>query len=75
MPSHIIKSTLDDKILILIISPNNIMLMTLFRWESRILNNIYKTDQFNKLQQLNVSDPEQIDYADFVKATNLASNP
>ena len=49
--------------------------MTLFRWESRILNNIYKTDQFNKLQQLNVSDPEQIDYADFVKATNLASNP
>ena len=43
--------------------------MSLFRWESRILNNLYKTDRYKKLAQTGLKDVEEIDYQLFFQLT------
>jgi hypothetical protein len=38
------------------------MLMSLFKWEARILNKLYKTERYDKLIQMQLTSPEQINY-------------
>lgn len=45
------------------------MLMSLFRWEAKVLNQIYKTDRYQKLAELDLRVPEQIDYKLFYELT------
>lgn len=45
------------------------MLMTLFRWEAKILNRMFKTERYDKLIQLQVKTPDEINYSLFFDMT------